>query len=371
MPSAWIAKKATSRSGIRYRVMFRVGGRESVPRYGGSFKTQREANARRAWIVGEFAAMRVPDLALLVEPVVAPTVKVMAERWQASRVDVADGTKQLHRVALGRVLPTLGDRLVDSITTADVAKLIEDMHGRELKRETIRKSVTVLAQTLDFAGIDPNPARDKRHVKLPREDAADMEPPTADHVEAVCWKLTVDYMLAALILDATGVRVGELEGAKLGDLDEERHAWLVRASVSKTRRARWVELPADLYGVLIGRLPAREDRDPDAPLVARVTADRLRTAIGRACRDAGVPSFSPHALRHRRISLLHRQGIDPATVGRLMGQRSKVVTLETYTHALIDSREVDRAKLLARVSDARLVQIPVQTPEDELAAFAG
>jgi integrase len=38
-----------------------------------------------------------------------------------------------------------------------------------------------------------------------------------------------------------------------------------------------------------------------------VSADRLRTAIARACRAAGVPAFSPHGLRHRRISLLHRQ----------------------------------------------------------------
>lgn len=170
----------------------------------------------------------------------------------------------------------------------------------------------MLAQTLDFAGITPNPARDRVQVRLPREAAADMEPPTADHVEAVCWLLTPDYMLGALILDATGVRVGEFESATVGDLDESRKAWLIRASVSKTRRARWVELPDDLYRAVVGRLPAREDRDPAAPLFG-VTADRLRTAIGRACRDAGVPLFSPHALRHRRISLLHRQGESWAT----------------------------------------------------------
>lgn len=29
----------------------------------------------------------------------------------------------------------------------------------------------------------------------------------------------------------------------------------------------------------------------------------------RACRDAGVPTFSPHDLRHRRISLLHHEGV--------------------------------------------------------------
>ena len=28
----------------------------------------------------------------------------------------------------------------------------------------------------------------------------------------------------------------------------------------------------------------------------------------RACKAAGVPVFTPHGLRHRRISLLDRQG---------------------------------------------------------------
>jgi hypothetical protein len=32
--------------------------------------------------------------------------------------------------------------------------------------------------------------------------------------------------------------------------------------------------------------------------------------LGRACRDAGVPRFNVHSLRHRRVPLLHRQGVD-------------------------------------------------------------
>jgi integrase len=367
LPSAWVAKRPTA-SGVRYRVMFRVGGRESVPRYGGSFGTLREANSRRGWVLGELAHMRVPDLTMLREPEQSPTLREMAGRWRASRVDVAEGTKILHRVALDRVLPTLGERQVDAITTADVAGLVAALHEDGKKRETIRKSTTVLAQVLDFAGITPNPARDHIQVRLPREDAAEMEPPTAEHVEAVCWRLTIDYMLAALVLDATGCRVGELEGAKVGDIDEAKRAWLVRASVSKTRRPRWVELPDDLYAVIVERLPAPEDRDPEAPLLAGWSADRLRTAIGRACRDGGVPTFSPHGLRHRRISLMHRNGVSWADIGARMGQRSKLVTADTYSHAIIDGREIDRQKLLQRVA---AVQTPVHTSTSELVAFPG
>lgn len=52
----------------------------------------------------------------------------------------------------------------------------------------------------------------------------------------------------------------------------------------------------------------RDDRRPDRRVFEGVTADRLRTAIARACTAAGVPLFSPHDLRHRRISLLHLAG---------------------------------------------------------------
>jgi integrase len=60
-----------------------------------------------------------------------------------------------------------------------------------------------------------------------------------------------------------------------------------------------------------------------------------------------VPLFSPHDLRHRRISLLHRQGRSWAEVARFVGQRNLKVTADTYTHVLIDGREVDYAGLLA------------------------
>jgi integrase len=94
-----------------------------------------------------------------------------------------------------------------------------------------------------------------------------------------------------------------------------------------------------------GDLSPREDRDEDAPLFPGVGADKLRTAIGRACRAAGVPPFSPHDLRHRRISLLHRQGRSWAEIARFVGQR-KLSLADTYTHVMSDGAELDYAAAL-------------------------
>jgi len=66
-----------------------------------------------------------------------------------------------------------------------------------------------------------------------------------------------------------------------------------------------------------------------------------------------VPQFGPQSLRHRRISLLHFAGVSWADFGDRVGQRSKVVTADRYSHALVDYREVDRSVALVRISDAR------------------
>jgi integrase len=94
---------------------------------------------------------------------------------------------------------------------------------------------------LDHARISPNPARDPLTVKLPREERRQLEPPTAAHVEAVVRLLPTRYRLPVLLLDVTGMRIGELEAFTWSDTDEPRGRW--RIATSKTGRPRWVTPP--------------------------------------------------------------------------------------------------------------------------------
>src|SRR5262245_48894857 len=350
MASAWVERRETSGGQSRYLVKFRLGGRESAHRYAGSFNTRREALARKSWVTGELAAMRVPRVtALETASPTAPTLKEAAERWRASRVDVTDGTAVGHRVQLARVLPLLGSRHVDEITPTDVAELVTALHTDGRKRETIRKSLAALAQVLDFAGVKDNPARDRSRVRLPRELKEEPTPPTAAQIEAVLGLMPPRYALALLVLDATGMRVGELEqtGLLCSDLDEPNTRWRIRRAVEKGRRGRWVSLPPDLFAAVLETLPVREDRASDRPVFPGLTQERLRTAIARAARASGTPAWSPHDLRHRRISLWHGQGETWALIGSRVGQRSLSVTADTYTHVLLDDRELDHASLAA------------------------
>ncbi len=205
-------------------------------------------------------------------------------------------------------------------------------------------SVKYAAAVLEDNSIDPNPFRDRR-IRLPHEEHEELDPPTAAHVEAVIRLLPSAYRLPLLWLDWSGARVASVDQTLIGDFDEQQRRIRLRAATMKSRRALWVELTDVLADALEATMPPREDRDPEARLFPGCSADRLRTAISRACKASGIPVFSPHDLRHRRISLLHRQGRSWAEIGRLVGQRKLSITADTYTHVLSDRREVDYTEL--------------------------
>jgi integrase len=105
-------------------------------------------------------------------------------------------------------------------------------------------------------------------------------------------------------------------------------------------------VPEDLFSRVLDLVP-REDREPDVAVFAGVAQAPLRTDLDRACKATGVPRFGLHDLRHRRTSLWRRAGVDGATAAKRAGHARASMTLDTYSHVLVDGREVDRAAALA------------------------
>jgi integrase len=346
--SVWIRARQ-AKSGVRYRIEFRTGGRDSATRFAGSFRTKRLATLRAAWVERELAEQRVPDLRPIEVESSAPMFAIAAQRWLESRIDVSEGTKVQNRTSINRALKVIGDKKLDELQPRNVADMVAQLHRDGVKVGYLRKVVQAVAMTFDHAGVTPNPARDKVIVRMPRSEEEEVNPPTADHVLAVYRLLSSVHRLPLLFLDWSGARVSAIDHARVGDYDEQRRRLRLRAGTTKTRRALWIELHPALADQLERQLPPRDDRDLKAQLFPGAGSDALRTAIAKACRAAGVPLFSPHDLRHRRISLLHLRGVPWARIGEFVGQRSLAVTANTYTHVLMDEAELDYEALLKAV----------------------
>ena len=59
---------------------------------------------------------------------------------------------------------------VDKIRPADLAGLVATLVEDKKARESIRKTLTAVAMVLDFAGVYPNPARDRSMSLPPRAE---------------------------------------------------------------------------------------------------------------------------------------------------------------------------------------------------------
>jgi integrase len=339
--SVWIRTRPTNAGSVRHRVEYRIGGRDTPTQFAGSFRTKRLAILRAAFVERELAEGRRPNLTLELAGTTSQTLNQAGADWQASRVDVAEATTVQHRTALNRAYPTLGTTPIDEITPQVIAGLVGTLAGQGLARESIRKTLTALAMVLDHRGITPNPARDRVIVKLPREEPEEPNPPSADQVESVYGLIPSKHRLPLLFLDWSGARVSVIDRTLVGDYDEARRRVRLRAATTKQRRALWIELHPTLAEAIEATLGPREDRDPAARLFPDSGADALRTAIAKACKAAAIPLWSPHDLRHRRISLLHLRGVPWARIGEFVGQRNLAVTANTYTHVLTDERELD------------------------------
>ena len=144
------------------------------------------------------------------------------------------------------------------------------------------------------------------------------------------------------LLYATGIRVGELVGIDLDDLDRERD--LVRV-LGKGRKERSVPFGTPARRALdaladLGR-PAMASGDSGPALFlgargGRIDQRAVRTVVHRRIADVpGAPDIGPHGLRHTAATHLLEGGADLRSVQELLGHAS-LATTQLYTHVTTD-----------------------------------
>jgi integrase len=336
MASATITTRRTT-SGPRYVVRYRLGGRAYPLEHGGSFRTMKEARARRDVIAGELAAGRNPAGALrvMLEPVKrSRTVADWGAAMVASRLDISASRIRFLEMALRtRIAPAFGTMTADEITTQDVREWVAGL-AQKLAPRSVLNYWQVLAQVLDYAEATPNPARHKT-VKMPFVDVEEITPPSTEHFLALLDRLAPRLRLPAVFLEQTAARVAELRAWEWQDVDVQGSRIRSRGVKGRrgSRRVLWRQTPPWLLEVLLATVPP-DDRTPSRKLFPGLNEGTMRDAIGRACRAAGVPFYSPHDLRHRRGSLWHASGVPARELADRMGHSKPSMSLDVYTHVM-------------------------------------
>jgi integrase/recombinase XerC len=144
------------------------------------------------------------------------------------------------------------------------------------------------------------------------------------------------------LLYATGIRVGELVGLDVDDLDRDRN--VVRV-LGKGRKERTVPFGHPAARALdrwltAGRPRLRADGAGAALFLGargrRIDQRAVRTLVHRRIADVpGAPDIGPHGLRHTAATHLLEGGADLRSVQELLGHAS-LATTQLYTHVTTD-----------------------------------
>jgi integrase/recombinase XerC len=159
------------------------------------------------------------------------------------------------------------------------------------------------------------------------------------------------------LLYATGIRVGELCGLTLGDVDLAADTVLVLGKGAKQRvvpfgeparaalldylvKGRAAMLPAPDHPATRARRAPGAGRDREALFFNRrrrpMTQRDVRSMLERYRVEAGIPAgTSPHTLRHSYATHLLEGGADLRAVQELLGHVA-LTTTQTYTHVSND-----------------------------------
>lgn len=349
MASASITTRTTMTAGKSYVVRYRLGGRAYPIVHGGSFQTMKEARERRNLIAGELAAGRNPaDLlrSMVATPPRLEALPVWCDRFIKSRHDADDNTIANYRSSLNSFCERFDGRDPHALTVSDVAEWVGELAAKQ-KPGTVRQKMIAVRLLLDFAGCDPNPARDPR-IKLPKQVRDEPDPPSAEHVLAILGALGSKWRLMFVTIEQGALRVGEAVSLKWGDVDMTGLRLRLPRSATKRDQARWIYLPEWLMQLIDESCPL-EDRTPERLVFQGITEASFYQAMLRACKTAGIPHYSPHSLRHRRITCWHQSGVVARELAERAGHARASMSLDVYSHVMpLDENAADQLEAAIR-----------------------
>ncbi len=302
-----------------------------------------------------------------------PTVETYLTDWLHTYAEVHCKSTTAHgyRVMIVRhLLPVFGSRKLDEVSRADIKRLIADLSGKGLKKQTIHNILTPFKEAyhhaMDEGIVSSNPVARTGRLTHSREDRRlHMSPLDAEEVKALLQhaRETVPSLYAILLCAVrTGLRQGELIGLQWSDIDfrsgflEVRRAVVKRQLTStKNHKLRRVDMSPQLIDALRHMREIRELESMSGKPVSEwvfVTSSNtrwddsnLRHAFIKLLRTAGIRRVRFHDLRHTYVSLMAQQGSPPKYIQEQCGHSSIQVTMDIYAHLFPSGNKEWSAKL--------------------------
>jgi integrase len=295
----------------------------------------------------------------------------IAERWEAGQLANRPSTRERdHNYLNSLILPHLGIEPLSSISPALleawVAQLVADGKAPATVRKAWQIATKVLALAVRDRLIASSPAFGVELPRIEREEPLFLEWP---EIEALATAIDPRYRAMVMVGGLAGLRIGEVCGLKVEDVDLLRKRLFVHRTVGvvngstevgrpKTEKSvRSVALPPDLAEELEAHLAQMGDVAPNgwlfvSPKGGPIDSKNWNRRVWKpAVKAAGLPAeLRFHDLRHSHVALLIAVGEHPRAIADRLGHVNVNTVLNVYGHLLDGTDEAAAERIGERIA---------------------
>lgn len=278
----------------------------------------------------------------------------------------------------------LGSRSIDSIKPSDAKEWAVRMKEKGYGFKTISNYKRSLKASFYMAIEDDYVRKNPFDFQLSEvidDDSESRQALSEEQEEKLLSFLQYDtvyqkYYDDVLILLKTGLRISELCGLTVQDLDFENHTLNIDYQLLRNQEGYYIETPKTKCG--IRKVPMSEEagkafqrvlkrkktgkgividgyrnflflNQKGMPMTACYYTSTLRNIVKKYNKyhDEPLPKITPHILRHTFCTRLAQKNMNPKNLQYIMGHSSIMITLNLYAHASQTGANMEMRSLIA------------------------
>ena len=257
--------------------------------------------------------------------------------------NASEHTRRNYHDDLTRFFRCLGRTNLQAVTPLDVRRFLAEESTQSYAKRTIARRLSCVRSFFRFlcregilkqnpAAVVPAPRLERRLPQFLDEQQAVrlVEAPAAGKWQALRDRAILETLYS------TGMRVSELTGLNLEDVDAVSGTAVVRGKGKRERLCPIGKTALAAIHRYLAKRPTKGLKVPYALFVSqkggRLTVRQVDRLLQRYAKQAKLPfAISPHGLRHTFATHLLDRGADLRSVQELLGHRS-LSTTQIYTH---------------------------------------
>lgn len=223
----------------------------------------------------------------------------------------------------------LAKKQLREIEEEDIEKYVNDMAAR-LAPKTIRNRYYFIVSV-----ITKYNKRFNCSATLPMVVDKDTYIPTKEDIQAIITAISGTEYEIPIKLAVLGLRQSEIGGLSIDDIKNGRayihqaltqgrnNKWVLEESNKTASSTRYVQLPKDLYNLIIKQ-----------GYIYNGSLHTIYDVLDRTCKQLNIPHISIHKLRHFYASYCHQEGYTEAQIMEMGGWSTPNVMKKVYRHAM-------------------------------------